>query len=250
MKLNIRFLNGNVLKILAAILMVVDHVGLMFFPNQIVFRIIGRFSYPIFAFMIAEGTRYTRNKAKYLLMLGGLGFICQLVYYFFADSLYMCILVTFTLSIVMIYALQYFKKSLFSSNVHPLVKILSGILFILTVYIVYFLNKKFEIDYGFFGCMVPVFASLFDFRGVSLSEDFKWIDSLYLRIAGLGVGLFLLAFYHGGIQWYSLLTLLIIFCYSGERGKANLKYFFYIFYPVHLVIIQAIAIIITIMKMK
>ena len=177
-------------------------------------------------------------------MIGGLGLICQLVYYFFADSLYMCILVTFTLSIAVIYALAYFKKCLFSSDVTIIHKILSGVIFLASVFTVYILNVYLEIDYGFFGCMVPVFASLFDFRGIDLPEKCKWLDSIYLRIGGLAVGLFLLALYHGGIQWYSLLTIPIILCYSEKRGSAKLKYFFYIFYPLHLVIIQAIAILI------
>ena len=241
---NTKLLNGSVLKILAAIFMVVDHVGLMFFPHDIIFRIIGRLSYPIFAFMIAEGARYTRNKAKYILMIGGLGLICQLVYYFFADSLYMCILVTFTLSIAVIYALAYFKKCLFSSDVTIIHKILSGVIFLASVFTVYILNVYLEIDYGFFGCMVPVFASLFDFRGIDLPEKCKWLDSIYFRIGGLAVGLFLLALNYGGIQWYSLLAIPFLLCYSEKRGSAKLKYFFYIFYPLHLVIIQAIAILI------
>ena len=253
MKPNIKVLNGNMLKIIAAILMVVDHVGLMFFPQHIVFRIIGRLSFPIFAFMIAEGARYTRNKAKYILMIGGLGFICQLAYFLFANDLYMCILVTFTLSIAMIYALQYFKKCLFSTDISILPKILSGILFIATVAAVYVLNIYLQIDYGFYGCMVPIFASFFDFRGIDLHEKCKWLDSVYLRIGGLAVGLCLLAFSlqgfgFGGIQWFSLLSILILLCYSGERGRVNLKYFFYIFYPVHLVMLEGIAFLLMILK--
>ena len=55
-------LSGNALKIIAAISMVIDHVGLMFFPTLKILRIIGRLAYPIFAFMIAEGCYYTKNK--------------------------------------------------------------------------------------------------------------------------------------------------------------------------------------------
>jgi len=44
-----------------------------------------------------------------------------------------------------------------------------------------------------------------------------------------------------GNQWYSLLVIPFILLYSGKRGKVNTKYFFYIFYPAHLAILQAIA---------
>ena len=60
-------LNGNILKIIAAISMFIDHMGFIFFPNITVFRIVGRIALPIYAFMIAEGCRYTRNKIKYFL---------------------------------------------------------------------------------------------------------------------------------------------------------------------------------------
>jgi hypothetical protein len=192
--------------------------------------------------MIAEGARYTRNKLKYVLTIGGLALICQLVYFLFADSLYMCILVTFTLSILMIYALSYFKHTLFSdkSIFH---KIASGILFISSVIIVYILNDNFQIDYGFIGCMIPVLASLFDFRGIELPEKLSWFDSIYLRIATLSLGLLWLAVKSGGVQMFSLLAIPLLLLYSEKRGSAKLKYFFYVFYPIHLVALEAIYII-------
>ena len=51
----IRVLNGNTLKILAAIFMVFDHVGVIFSPNVVWLRLVGRLSLPLFAFMISEG---------------------------------------------------------------------------------------------------------------------------------------------------------------------------------------------------
>ena len=46
---------GNALKLIAAVLMLVDHVGVIFFPDTLLFRIIGRPALPIFSFFIAEG---------------------------------------------------------------------------------------------------------------------------------------------------------------------------------------------------
>ena len=63
------FLTGNALKLIAAFAMVCDHAGLMLFPQVPILRVIGRLAYPIFAFMIAEGCRYTRNKKRYLGLL-------------------------------------------------------------------------------------------------------------------------------------------------------------------------------------
>ena len=61
----IRFLSGNMLKVIAAITMTVDHIGVIFFPSSNILRIIGRIAFPIFAFMIAEGCKYTKNKFRY-----------------------------------------------------------------------------------------------------------------------------------------------------------------------------------------
>ena len=47
-------LSGNALKIIAAISMVIDHTGMLIFPGEDIFRIIGRLAFPIFAFFIAE----------------------------------------------------------------------------------------------------------------------------------------------------------------------------------------------------
>ena len=61
MSISKRPLSGNALKILAAIFMTLDHMGLMLFPHIPLLRILGRLALPIFAFMIAEGCKYTRD---------------------------------------------------------------------------------------------------------------------------------------------------------------------------------------------
>ena len=55
------------LKTVACILMVIDHIGLVIFPYVQILRIIGRLSFPIFAYFITEGCKYTKNKFKYFL---------------------------------------------------------------------------------------------------------------------------------------------------------------------------------------
>jgi hypothetical protein len=243
-----RILHGNIHKIIAAVFMVIDHVGYMLFPQHIIFRILGRIAYPIFAFMIAEGAKYTKNKAKYLLTLATFALVCQLFYYFALNDLYMCILVTFTLSICVIYALQFFKKCLFDKECKVVVKILSGVVFVLSVHFVAIANRYLKIDYGFYGCMVPVFASLFDFRGLEVPKALKKMDCLYVRLAAFAVGLIILAHHSAKIQYYSLFAVLLLLFYSGSRGRPKMKYFFYIFYPLHLVVLTAIQFALKILK--
>ena len=102
-------MTGNTLKIIAAIAMLIDHVGLMFFPEIALFRIIGRLAFPIFAFMIAEGCKYTRSRLRYFLQLFGLALGCQIVYFIADGSMYLSVLFTFSLAVLTIFALQYCK---------------------------------------------------------------------------------------------------------------------------------------------
>ncbi len=216
-------LSGNALKLIAAFTMLIDHAGLLLFPEYDILRVIGRLSFPIYAFMIAEGCKYTRNRLRYFLSLFLLGSACQVVYFFFDGSLYFSVLITFSLSILMIYAMQNFKRSK---------SVFGGLIFACAVAGVYALNRIFAIDYGFWGCMLPVFAALL--------HHTKY-DSLSASIGMLGIGLVLLALSFDLLQFYALLALPLLWCYSGKRGKWNMKYFFYIFYPLHLVILQGIA---------
>ena len=214
--------SGNALKLLAAFFMVCDHVGLMFFPGQGWLRAIGRLAYPIFAYMIAEGCKYTRNRKRYFGLIFTLATVCQIVYFIFDGSMYLSILFTFSLSILGIYALDGCKRT-------PGVP--AGFVLGFAIGLIWAANQVFTIDYGFWGCMVPVFASL--------PTGTKY-DRLPIRALALGVGLLPLAMDFGGNQSLSLLAVPLLLLYSGERGKRNMKYFFYIFYPAHLVILQGI----------
>ena len=57
-------LSGTAIKIIALLSMTIDHVGVIFYPDVMLFRIFGRIAMPIFAYMIAEGCVYTKHKAK------------------------------------------------------------------------------------------------------------------------------------------------------------------------------------------
>lgn len=241
MKTISRPFNANHIKLLAALFMLVDHVGLMFFPEVLLFRAIGRLSMPLFAFAISEGCRYTRNKVKHVALLLGVAILCQIVYYVAANSLYMCILVTFSASVVTIYALQAFKSALFRPNAVR-ERILSGCVLLVVVYLVWKFCNVYDVDYGFWGCMTPVFASLFDFRGIEGTPDaLQKADCLPVRIACLTIPLVALSFVYGTLQLFNLLALPVLLLYNGEKGKANLKYFFYVFYPAHLGVLQVLA---------
>ena len=65
-----KVLDGFTLKMIAIITMLIDHVGHVIFPEIAILRIIGRFSFPIFCFLLVEGFFHTSNVKKY--MFGGI----------------------------------------------------------------------------------------------------------------------------------------------------------------------------------
>ena len=238
-----RFLNSNTLKLLAAFFMLLDHFAIIFFPHKMWIRWLGRISMPLFAFTISEGCRYTRSKVKHFCLLFGLGVVCQIGYYIFdPGNLYFSILITFSFSVALIYALQYAKKCLFNEECKLWLKIGSWVLFGLLLTGTYFFCEKFVVDYGFFGIMMPVFASIFDFHRIPAPNEIKKFDCLPARIFCMAIPLFFLMITHSMPSFvaFSFLAFPILLLYNGEKGKLRLKYFFYVFYPLHLVVLEGI----------
>jgi len=218
-------LTGNQLKLIALVSMTCDHVGLQLFPEVLLLRIIGRLALPIFAYMIAEGCRYTRNRRKYLLRMASLAAVCQIVYFFAMGSLYQCILVTFSLSICLIYALDRWQERGDRGSRLLALGVLV-LIFVLSVVLPDFL-PGFEIDYGLMGVLLPVLI----YFGRPVQN--------YLL-----AGLILLGFAYGGIQWWSLAAIPLLAVYNDQRGKYNIGKLFYIYYPLHLVVIYGISLLI------
>ena len=214
------------LKLFALIVMTADHIGAYLLPQYRILRIIGRLAFPIFAYMIAEGCTYTKNRKRYLLGMVILSVLCQSVYYIAQRSLYMSIPVTFSLSITLIYAWDKAFKEKSAASFSLLLIAFFSVYFISVMLPKYMSSVGFDIDYGFFGIMVPVFI---------------YIGNTHLRkIALAALALAMLAAQYGGVQWYSLLALVPLALYNGNRGKPNIKYLFYIYYPAHLAVIYLI----------
>lgn len=215
-------LTGNQLKLIAMITMTFDHVGMQLFPQLLWFRIIGRLAMPIYAYMIAEGCRHTRNRTKYLLRLLGMGILCQVVYFVAMNSLYQCILITFSLSVCLICLLDRVETEKCPQNWCGLAAGTFVIFFLCVVLPDLLPSTDFDVDYGLPGVLLPVLI-----YGAGTK--------------GLLLGLFLLAIQSGVVQWFAFLAVPLLLAYNGQRGKANIGKLFYWYYPVHLVVIYGIS---------
>jgi len=217
-------LTGNQLKLLALIAMTIDHVGAYLFPQLLWMRIIGRLAFPVYAYMIAEGCRHTRDRRKYFLRIFYLAAVCQLVYFFAMGSVYMSILVTFSLSILLISVIENYQEKRDRASQVTAFAALLVVFFLAVALPELWKGSDFAIDYGLAGILLPVLV----YFG---REKTKYLTA----------GLILLGLGYGGLQWGALAAVPLLGMYNGRRGEAKLGFWFYLYYPLHLVVIHGIS---------
>ncbi|MBP3591536.1 MAG: hypothetical protein J6K14_03555 [Clostridia bacterium] len=219
-------LNATALKMIALVSMVIDHIGVMLFPGVLWLRCLGRISLPIFAYMIAEGCRHTRSMTKYFLRICILGILCQAVYFVVYQTLYLSTLISFSLSIL---AISLLNRLLHERNKGKLALfgILTLALLCLMIFLLYpphFMDRYgLCLDYGIYPFLIPIVL--------------YFIPKKQWQILAMIPLLYLLSLDFEWEQLLAFLALPILMLYNGQRGKHNLKYFFYIAYPLHLVLI-------------
>jgi len=201
------------LKWIAVILTIIDHVGFFLFPQYRILRIIGRLSFPIFAFLIANGYSYTRDVKKYFLRLFIFANIIQL------PSLFMSLPVNvfYTLSLGLLCIIVADSKQ---GDFTKLFEIL-GIIFI---------GHLIGCDYGAYGIIMILVIFMTKERYLLMS----------LGILVLSVLFYFKPYAWFNIQYLAALSPFIIMFYNKKPGR-KMKYFFYLFYPIHMVILQVIS---------
>lgn len=238
-------MSNSKLKIIACIAMLIDHIGMILLPDVAILRMIGRIAMPMFAFFIAQGCRYTRNKLRYFLQVFLLGIAWQIVTVTGElisgafEDFYFNILITFSFSIVICYIYLEVEKAYKNKDNKNLKKF--GTLLVLAVLASYaFLRFSdnvigigVSVDYGIRGILLPLFACIF-------TDKNKQIASFSIGLIGFMI---LMA---KGINTIlcSSFSIPILYAYDGTYGSKKLKYLFYIFYPAHLTVLYLIKFII------
>lgn len=226
---NLKCLTSFDLKLLAILFMTIDHIGAILFPSIRLLRAIGRLSLPIFIFLLIEGFNHTTNKRNYFLRLLFFAIISEPIYDFaFYKTFYypqnQNILFLLTLSFILLCILSKINQFIDQKvKTDPLiVKTLAHIY--LTLFFG-FLAIIFRLDYSIYGIMMVYFMYLFQNH------------LIYFMIILLPITLLFLP--NGLSQSLCFLSLILISLYNKEKGH-NLKYFFYIYYPLHILILGII----------
>lgn len=221
-------MNSSTLKIIACVSMLIDHIGAIFFPRIYILRLIGRVSFPIFGFMIAEGFFYTKNVKKYLMRLVLLALVSEIPYDFAFSGKLIDVTsqnVFFTLSIALIGIIVYDRYE--NTNIG----IASGSVLVLSL--IAFICRT---DYDLFGVLIIFGFYLYRGNFMKISLNLIFYSILMCISHVLVSGNFSIS---NLFQVVAVLSLFFISKYNNQKGY-NLKFLFYGFYPIHLVLIGII----------
>jgi len=210
-------INTFTLKMIAIVSMVIDHIGYVLFPEVIILRIIGRLAFPIFTYILTEGFFYTRDVKKYMMRLGIFALVSE---------------VPFDLATT--------GKVLEFNHQNVFFTLFLGVLMMCLVS----KTKNIVIQYGIVAFLILVCRLLHtDYSTTGLLIIFIFYIFRERKIEKLLiVGLIFVAL-SGRVQLYALFALPLIAMHSGEQGP-KMKTFFYLFYPVHLLILYIVHLIV------
>lgn len=203
------------LKILAIIFMTIDHVGFILFPKINILRVIGRISFPIFAFQTGISFEKTKNKEKYILRMLIFTIFSQIPFNIAIQAgapgypHFLNIGATLTCGILALYCLEKFENKI--------LKYTSTLLVIL-------LGVFIPMDYGWIGILTIIVLHYFKKDKLFASVSFATLVSINCIVKNSSFNL------------PEIIALIPILLYNGKKGP-NVKYLFYIFYPLHLIIL-------------
>ena len=253
-------ISGFVLKMTAVVTMLVDHIaaspleqylvanGMADFSHGLFYvyllmRTIGRMAFPIYLYLLVEGFYHTRSRAKYALRLLIFAVISEVPFDMalmasFSDLSHNNVFFTLLISLLTIWGMDEAAKRFAAEErdsgetVPPAEQIpfgrkkisLKGKLLQILIFLAGCAGAELmHTDYSAGGVIAAVLIYLFWNRG--------WVSGA-IGVCSLGIS-------SGIIEFAALLILPLLIFYNGKRGP-QIKYFFYLFYPVHLLILGLI----------
>lgn len=233
-------LNRNQLKYIVIAAMLIDHVAWQFVPGSswllsFLMHTVGRLTAPCMCFFIAEGYIYTRNKVKYGVRLFVFSIISYLPFYYFEyGSLPVLInagrfdvAVLLSQSVIFSLFLSFIMLCIINSSMNIFLKIISS-------------TAVFILDmWSDWRITAIIFTVIF----YEFSKDRKQQALIFALVAAANA---LIKYPNilgpSAFQFGTLLFVPLLLCYNGKKGSPNAfhKWFFYIFYPTHLLLLGVI----------
>lgn len=235
-------LGSDVIKYFAAFAMLVDHIAWWlvdtYSPLGFVMHLFGRMTAPIMSFFIAEGYHYTRNVNRYLLRLGIFAVISWFPFIYMETGNLPFVLKNgqFIAFYPMQSVIYSFFLALLSLKITHSDRLTSGVKTLIQICLLLFSML------GDWYCMPILWVHCFDrHRGDFRKQAYAFakvsIIVITVLIISMGGG-----FLGNSFQYGVLLALIPIYFYNGEKGRGGKfnKWFFYVFYPLHMLVIGVI----------
>ena len=255
-------INSNMMKIIAFIAVIFDHIGVYFYsmmPENITiyFRIIGRIAMPIFAFLIVQGFFHTKDLTKYVKRLFITGIITQLIIYilftmnnyFFINYkvlknvLNVNILISFAISLIILKTIDTIYEKVIKKE-----KIIKQDILLIIVSIIllslYFITK-FDYSYTIIIYIILIYFIEKIVIQKNVVKDKYTSKLIYILLQFIALLIFTVI-YNSSIEYFAILSVIVIALYNKKRGKDNklLRHIFYIFYPLQHLVLYLMALII------
>lgn len=240
--MNQKGLSQEGLKLIACITMLLDHIGAViifwlymqawraqdytvsnsWLQLYRLLRIIGRIAFPIFCFLLVEGVHYTRSPKKYLLRLA-IGAVISEIPFDLAISNGITwescsVMVTLLLGCMMILAMQRMK----------------GVWKIAVIPPFFLLAELLGTDYA--GKGIAIIAMLALTKDAPREKLLRTLGFVILLRFGAPVKIGPVSV---PMELFALIGLIPMFCYQGRKLTRNkaVQWTFYLFYPVHLLVL-------------
>jgi hypothetical protein len=202
------------LKWIAVLTMLIDHIGLVMFPESEIWRIIGRVAFPLYTYFLIIGMEKTRNRNQYIERLLKIGVISQLPYYLIFQNLRLNVIFTFIIAALCIYI---FVEKWRCKYVFLIASIL-------------IMPVSNYLDYGYYGIALCFLYYFFKDKPVTLL-----VSHLFLNILDMFI------FDGSLLQLFSLVGTILILNKSKIPDIPIQRLFYQLFYPTHLFIIFLIS---------
>lgn len=249
-------MSSFVIKLIAIFSMLLDHSGDALLGRLSFLNMLGRIAFPLFAFQLVIGYSNTHNLKKYLIRLFLFALISQVPYGIFINNVFgynneLNIFFTLILGILVMLIYDYQPKITFNSQFLIIVaKVWSIFLILLS-------SQALKVDYGFWGVLLILLIYILYPNNLNNQNSylrnalFKLSKTQRITIFEIAMFVMIVAKYicyfftcsFGTIFeliFFTFLPTVFMLIYNGKKGP-SMKYFFYLFYPVHLIILDIIS---------
>ncbi len=205
------------IKTLAIIFMLVDHLGAVLLSEMVGLRIIGRLALPLFAYQLALGLNYTSSFGRYFCRLFYFGLLSQIPYMYAFQTTELNILFTLSFSVASVYLLHCDSKY-------------KAFYIFISLFVFVSLQNIYGLSYGLTCLYLVVVFHL-------IKSEFPFIQGDIMA----ALALIVIAVLSEELHLYSVFALPLFFLNGFDfRLNAN-KYFYYSLYPAHLVVLSLIS---------